>query len=109
MGREQGGVGLYYKVVNRGKRSVTLDLRTPFGVEAVKRLARDIDILVRIFVPGTMEKWGLGYDVLSAINPGLIMLRISGFGQTGPSQSATGVWDARRGLCGLRSHYGISR
>src|SRR3984957_14388605 len=83
-GESKGGVGLYYKVVNRGKRSLTLDLRTPFGVEAVKRLARDIDILVENFRPGTMEKWGLGYDVLSAINPGLIMLRISGFGQTGP-------------------------
>jgi crotonobetainyl-CoA:carnitine CoA-transferase CaiB-like acyl-CoA transferase len=89
-GESKDGVGLYYKVINRGKRSVTLDLRTPFGVDAVKRLVRDIDILVENFRPGTLEKWGLGYDVLSAINPGLIMLRISGFGQTGPYSSRPG-------------------
>jgi crotonobetainyl-CoA:carnitine CoA-transferase CaiB-like acyl-CoA transferase len=83
-GESKRGVGLYYKVVNRGKRSVTLDLRTPFGVEAVKQLVRKVDILVENFRPGTLEKWGLDYNVLRTINPGLIMLRITGFGQTGP-------------------------
>ena len=83
-GESKRGVGLYYKVVNRGKRSVTLDLRTHFGVEAVKRLVNKTDILVENFRPGTLERWGLGYNVLSAINPGLIMLRVTGFGQTGP-------------------------
>jgi crotonobetainyl-CoA:carnitine CoA-transferase CaiB-like acyl-CoA transferase len=89
-GKTKNGVGLYYKVINRGKRSITVDLRTPFGVETVKRLVKDVDVIVENYRPGTIEKWGLGYDVLSAINPRLIMLRISGFGQTGPYSSRPG-------------------
>lgn len=89
-GKSKNGVGLYYKVINRGKRSITLDLRTPFGVEIVKKLVKDVDIIVENYRPGTIEKWGLGYDVLSAINPRLIMLRISGFGQTGPYSARPG-------------------
>lgn len=68
-GENKNGVGLYYKVINRGKKSITLDLRTPFGVEAVKRLIKDVDIIVENYRTGTLEKWGLGYDVLSTINP----------------------------------------
>lgn len=83
-GETKDGVGLYYKVINRGKRSVTLDLKTEIGVEAVKRLVKDVDIIVENYRTGTLEKWGLGYDVLKEINPGLIMVRITGFGQTGP-------------------------
>jgi crotonobetainyl-CoA:carnitine CoA-transferase CaiB-like acyl-CoA transferase len=83
-GENKKGVGLYYKVVNRNKKSVTADLRTPMGVEIVKRLVRKADVLVENYRPGTVEKWGLGYDVLSKVNPGLVMLRITGFGQTGP-------------------------
>ncbi len=89
-GHDKDGVGLYYKVVNRGKRSVTADLRTPLGVEIVKRLARDVDVVVENYRPGTLERWGLGYDVLSAENPGLILVRVSGFGQTGPNSSRPG-------------------
>ncbi|MBN9261050.1 MAG: CoA transferase [Hyphomicrobium sp.] len=89
-GNSKNGVGLYYKVLNRNKRSVTADLRTPMGVEIVKRLVKTADILVENFRPGTLEKWGLGWDVLSKINPGLIMLRITGFGQTGPNSSRPG-------------------
>jgi crotonobetainyl-CoA:carnitine CoA-transferase CaiB-like acyl-CoA transferase len=83
-GRNKGGVGLYYKIVNRGKKSVTADLRTPLGKEIVKRLVKDADILVENYRPGTLEKWGLSPEVLQEINPGLIIIRISGFGQTGP-------------------------
>ncbi|WP_158515246.1 CaiB/BaiF CoA transferase family protein [Paraburkholderia phytofirmans] len=83
-GESKDGVGLYYKVINRGKRSVTLDLKTEIGVEAVKRLVKDVDIIIENYRTGTLEKWGLGYDVLKEINPGLIMVRITGFGQTGP-------------------------
>jgi len=89
-GNSKNGVGLYYKVLNRNKRSVTADLRTPLGVEIVKRLVKTADILVENFRPGTLEKWGLGWDVLSKINPGLVMLRITGFGQTGPNSSRPG-------------------
>jgi crotonobetainyl-CoA:carnitine CoA-transferase CaiB-like acyl-CoA transferase len=89
-GESKSGVGLYFKVVNRGKRSITLDLRTPFGVDAVKRLVKNVDVVVENYRPGTLERWGIGHDVLSAINPGLVMLRISGFGQTGPYSSRPG-------------------
>ncbi len=83
-GENKNGVGLYYKVVNRNKRTVTADLHTPFGVDVVKRLVKDADILCENYRPGTLEKWGLGPEVLHAINPGLIIVRVTGFGQTGP-------------------------
>jgi len=89
-GENKQGVGLYYKVINRGKRSITLDLRTPFGQEAVKRLVADMDVVVENYRSGTLEKWGLGYDTLKQINPGLVMLRITGFGQTGPYRERPG-------------------
>jgi crotonobetainyl-CoA:carnitine CoA-transferase CaiB-like acyl-CoA transferase len=89
-GENKDDVGLYYKLVNRGKRSVTFDLRTPFGVEAVKRLIRDVDVAIENYRPGTIERWGLGYDVLKAINSPLVMLRVSGFGQTGPHRARPG-------------------
>lgn len=79
-----GGAPLWWKVNGRGKRSVALDLRGEDGQATLRALCRRADIVVENFTPGTMEKWGLTYDVLSADNPGLIMLRVSGFGQTGP-------------------------
>jgi hypothetical protein len=106
-GKTKHGVGLYYKVINRGKRSITVDLRTPFGVETVKRLVKDVDVIVENYRPGTIEKWGLGYDVLSAINPRLIMLL--GLRPDWPLQLASGVRHARRGLFGLRAHLGVPR
>lgn len=89
-GNNKDGVGLYYKVLNRNKKSVTADLRTPLGVEIVKRLVKTADILVENFRPGTLERWGLGWDVLSKVNPKLVMLRITGFGQTGPNAARPG-------------------
>jgi crotonobetainyl-CoA:carnitine CoA-transferase CaiB-like acyl-CoA transferase len=83
-GENKKGVGLYYKVVNRNKKSVTADLRTPIGVEIVKRLVKTADVVIENYRPGTLEKWGLGYGVLSEVNPRIVMLRITGFGQTGP-------------------------
>ena len=74
----------------RNKKSATLDLRKPEGGELLKQLIKDCDILVENFQPGTLEKWGLGWDVLSAINPRLIMVRISGYGQTGPYKGRPG-------------------
>ena len=68
----------------RNKKSATLDLRKAAGAELLKRLVKQADVLVENFQPGTMEKWGLGWDALRAVNPGLVMVRISGFGQTGP-------------------------
>lgn len=89
-GRAKDGVGLYFKVVNRNKRSVTADLRTPIGVEIVKRLTTNADVVIENYRPGTLERWGLGYEELSRDNPGLIMLRVSGFGQTGPYRHRPG-------------------
>jgi len=74
----------------RNKKSITLDLRTPDGAALLKRLVSTADILVENFQPGTMENWGLGWDVLKAINPKLIMVRISGYGQTGPYKGRPG-------------------
>ncbi len=89
-GNRKEGVGLYFKVVNRNKKSVTADLHTEEGRDVVRRLASVSDVLVENFRPGTMERWGLGYEELSADNPGLIMLRVSGYGQTGPYAARPG-------------------
>ncbi len=89
-GEVKNGVGLYYKAVNRGKKSVTADLRTPFGVDVVKRLVAKADILVENYRTGTLEKWGLAPEVLMEINPGLIVLRVTGYGQTGPNSKRPG-------------------
>lgn len=100
-GRNKSGVGLYFKVVNRGKRTVTADYRTPLGVEIVKRLVKDADILVENYRPGTLEKWGIGPDVLQAINPKLIVIRVSAFGQTGPYRRRPGFGTLAEAFAGF--------
>ncbi len=89
-GRRKDKVGLYFKVINRGKKSVTADLRTPLGVEIVKRLCADADLVVENYRSGTLARWGIDHDVLSAINPRLVMLKVTGFGQTGPYRDRPG-------------------
>lgn len=84
------GESLPFLSESRNKKSVTLDLRKPEGADLLKRLVADTDILVENFQPGTLEGWGLGWDVLHEINPRLIMVRISGFGQTGPYRGRPG-------------------
>lgn len=84
------GKCLYWSVEARNKKSVTLDLRHPEGKELLLQLVDKADAVVENFRPGTLEKWGLGYDVLKARNPALVMLRISGFGQTGPYRERAG-------------------
>lgn len=78
------GKSLTWVVLARNKKSVTLNLKTEKGQEILRKLVKISDVLIENFRPGTMEKWGLGWDVLKAINPGLIMVRVSGFGQDGP-------------------------
>jgi succinyl-CoA:(S)-malate CoA-transferase subunit B len=85
----------------RNKRSVTLDMRTPEGADLLKRLVKDADVLVENFRPGTMEKWGLGWDVLSAINPRLVMLRVTGYGQDGPYKDRPGFARVAHAVGGL--------
>jgi crotonobetainyl-CoA:carnitine CoA-transferase CaiB-like acyl-CoA transferase len=89
-GRNKDGVGLYFKILGRGKKSITADLRTSLGTEIVKRLVKDADILIENYRTGTLEKWGIGPEVLQAINPGLIIVRVTGFGQTGPYKDRPG-------------------
>lgn len=85
----------------RNKKSVTLDLRKPDGAEVLKSLVAISDVLVENFQPGTLEKWGLGWDVLSAINPRLVMVRISGYGQTGPYSGRPGFGRIANAFGGL--------
>ncbi|HXN15160.1 MAG TPA: CoA transferase, partial [Usitatibacter sp.] len=84
------GTSLWWYSQSRNKKSVTLDLKTTRGQEIVRRLAEDADIVIENFKPGTLEKWGLGWAQLSAANPALIMVRISGYGQTGPYRDRPG-------------------
>ena len=76
------GVALWWKAIGRNKRCITLDLGKPQGAEAFRDLVRDRDAVVENYRPGTFERWGIGYDVLKSINSGLVLLRVSGFGQT---------------------------
>jgi crotonobetainyl-CoA:carnitine CoA-transferase CaiB-like acyl-CoA transferase len=85
----------------RNKKSVTLDLRTPKGVKLFKGLVKQSDIVLENFRPGTLEKWGIGFAVLSEINPKLIMLRVSGYGQDGPYSSRPGFARAAHAFAGL--------
>ena len=102
-GREKPhGKSLWWPVVARNKKSVTINLRTPEGQEMVKELIKDTDILIENFRPGTMERWGMGYDELSAINPRLIMVRVTGFGQTGPYSKRAGYGAIGEAMGGLR-------
>jgi crotonobetainyl-CoA:carnitine CoA-transferase CaiB-like acyl-CoA transferase len=85
----------------RNKKSVTLDLRKPGGAKLLKQLVARSDVLVENFQPGTLEKWGLGWEVLSAVNPRLIMVRISGYGQTGPYSGRPGFGRIANAFGGL--------
>jgi formyl-CoA transferase len=96
------GTSLWWYVQARNKKSVTANLRVAEGQEIVRRLARDADVVIENFRPGTLEKWGLGYDALSAVNPGLILLRLSGFGQTGPYRDHPGFGAVGESMGGMR-------
>ena len=96
------GLSPWWPVIGRNKQSVGLDLRTPEGREIAAGLIAKADILIENFRPGTMEKWGMGYEALSAINPRLIMARVSGFGQTGPYATRAGYGLIGEAMGGLR-------
>ena len=85
----------------RNKKSVTIDLRQPPGVELFIKLVKKADVVIENFRPGTMEEWGLGWDVLSEANPGLVMLRVSGYGQTGPYRRRPGFSHIAHAIGGL--------
>jgi formyl-CoA transferase len=101
------GTSLWWQVQSRNKRSVALDLKDPEAQQAVRALAAGADVLIENFRPGQMESWGLGPDALHAINPGLIILRISGYGQTGPYRSRPGFGAIGEAMGGLRHLTGM--
>lgn len=96
------GKSLWWPIQSRNKKCVTLNLHSTEGQEIAKRLIKEADIVVENFRPGTMEKWGLGYDELKKINPSIIMVRISGFGQTGPYKDKAGFGSVGEAIGGIR-------
>ena len=96
------GTSVWWEVQSRNKRSVVLDLREKEGQEAARALAAEADVVIENFKPGTLEAWGLGWDELHALNPRLVMLRISGYGQTGPGRDRPGFGVIGESMGGLR-------
>ena len=96
------GTSLWWYTQSRNKKSVTLDLRTPQARDIARELVRKADIVIENFRPGTLEKWGLGWSDLSALNPSLVMVRISGYGQTGPYRDRPGFAAIAECMGGLR-------
>ena len=96
------GRTLWWPIIARNKKSVTLNLREKEGQDLARRLVAEADVLVENFRPGTMERWGLGYDALSGLNPGLVMVRVSGFGQTGPYRERAGFGAIGEAMGGIR-------
>ena len=101
MGFKRDGVALWWKLIGRNKKPVTLNLSHPKGQEIARRLCADADVLIENFRPGTLERWGLGPEVLEGINPRLVVLRISGFGQTGPYARKPGFGTLAESISGV--------
>jgi len=102
-GREKAdGRSLWWPIVARNKRSLTVNLRVPAGQDIIRTLVRDTDVLIENFRPGTLERWGLGYDDLAAINPRLVMVRVTGYGQDGPYAVKAGYGSIGEAMGGLR-------
>jgi crotonobetainyl-CoA:carnitine CoA-transferase CaiB-like acyl-CoA transferase len=100
-GPSKDDVGLWFKTLGRNKRLVTLDLSQPDGREIFLRLAKRSDVVLENFRPGTLERWGLGWDELSAVNPRLVLARVSGFGQTGPYAGRPGFGTLAEAMSGF--------
>ncbi|HUD33082.1 MAG TPA: CoA transferase [Variovorax sp.] len=98
----QDGTSVWWQVQSRNKRSVALDLRAKEGQDIARALIAEADVLIENFRPGTLEGWGMGWDDLRALNPGLVMLRISGYGQTGPYRDLPGFGAIGEAMGGLR-------
>jgi formyl-CoA transferase len=96
------GTSVWWAAQSRNKESVTLDLRTTEGQEVIRKLAAESDVLIENFRPGTLESWGLGWEALHALNPRLVMLRVSGYGQSGPYRDRPGFGVVGEAMGGLR-------
>jgi len=100
-GHRRDGHGLWWKVLSRNKLAITLDLSRPRGQELLRELVARSDVLIENFRPGVMERWGLGWEALSAVNPRLVMLRVTGFGQLGPYASRPGFGTLAEAMSGF--------
>lgn len=100
-GKQKDGVSLWWKEVSRNKRTVALDLGAPDGAAVLRRLAATADVLVENFRPGTLERWGLSPEVLLQDNPGLVVVRLTGFGQTGPYSARPGFGTLAEAMSGF--------
>lgn len=100
-GRAKDGIPLWWKMISRNKRCVALYLGDPEGAAIFRRLVATADVVVESFRPGTFERWGLGFDALQAVNPGLVLVRISGFGQTGPYRERAGFGTLAEAMSGF--------
>ena len=100
-GYAKDGVGLWWKMLGRNKRCVTLSMSTPEGAELFKKLAREADVVIENFRPGTLERWGLSYEELSEENPGLVLARVTGFGQLGPYSNRPGFGTIAESMSGF--------
>ena len=98
----QKGTSVWWQVQSRNKKSIALDLREPEGQNLARQLIQEADVLIENFRPGTLEGWGMGWEDLQKINPGLVMLRISGYGQTGPYRDMPGFGVIGEAMGGLR-------
>lgn len=105
-GPSRDGQNLWWKTLGRNKRTVAIDLHADAGRDAFTRLARTADVVIENFRPGTLERWGLGYDVLSAENPGLVLARVTGFGQIGPYRSRPGFGTLAEAMSGFAASTG---
>lgn len=100
-GYSKDGIGLWWKMLGRNKRAITLNLSSPEGQEIFERLARDADVVIESFRPGTLERWNLGYERLAEANPGLVLARITGFGQFGPYKNRPGFGTIAESMSGF--------
>jgi crotonobetainyl-CoA:carnitine CoA-transferase CaiB-like acyl-CoA transferase len=101
LGKKKDGVPLFWKQVSRNKRCITLNLSKKEAKEILFNLVKDVDILIENFRPGTLEKWGIGWEVLSKLNPKLIMVRVTGFGQDGPYKDRPGFGTLAESMSGF--------
>ncbi len=105
-GWKAGDVSIFWKSISRNKRACTLNLSKPEGQELLRELVAEADVLVENFRPGTMERWNLGYERLAELNPGLIMVRTTGFGQTGPYRNRPGFGTLAEAMSGVAAVLG---
>ncbi|MEQ8506627.1 MAG: CoA transferase [Rhodospirillales bacterium] len=106
-GQKKDGVGLWFKMANRNKRCITLNFSHAKGQALFKELIKNTDVLIENFRTGTMEKWGLGWEDLKKINPRLVMVRVTGFGQTGPYKNRPGFGTIAEAFSGFASITGV--